>query len=162
MSSAVIVRVSHRYCAPAEKVFDAWLTPAQASRFLFRTRTGNVMQCQIQPAVGGGFTVTDRRPAAEGDESVFDVVHLGKYIEIERPQRLVFDLSVLNFGADESTRVTVDFRPLGSGTCEVTVTQDLGSGRDAQFHEEPSRRGWRAMLQNIERELFPQRVGVQL
>ncbi|QJW83260.1 hypothetical protein HK414_00295 [Ramlibacter terrae] len=74
----------------------------------------------------------------------------------------MFDLSVLNFGADESTRVTVDFQPLGSSTCEVTITQDLGAGRDAHFHEEPSRRGWTSMLQNIERELFPRRVGVQL
>jgi len=162
MSFAVIVRVSHRYCAPAERVFDAWLTPAQASRFLFRTRTGNVMQCQIQPKVGGGFTVTDRRPAAEGDESVFDVVHLGRYVEIDRPQRLAFDLSVLNFGAEESTRVTVDVRPLGSSTCEVTITHHMGSSRDAHFHEEPSRRGWTSMLQTIERELFPRRVGVQL
>lgn len=162
MSTAVTVRVSHRYCAPAEKLFDAWLTPAQAARFLFRTRTGNVMQCQIQPTVGGGFTVTDRRPAADGDESVFDVVHLGKYLEISRPGRLVFDLSVLNMGADESTRVTVDFQPLSASTCEVTITQDLGDGRDAQFHEAPSRKGWTSMLQTIERELFPRRVGVQL
>ena len=79
MSSAVIVRVAHRFNASAERVFDAWLTPAQASRFLFRTRTGNVMQCEIQPEVGGGFTVIDRRPAAEGDESVFDAEHRGTY-----------------------------------------------------------------------------------
>ncbi|MDB5749748.1 MAG: hypothetical protein JWP65_169 [Ramlibacter sp.] len=162
MSSAVTVRVSHRYCAPAEKVFDAWLTPAQASRFLFRTRTGNVMQCQIQPSVGGGFTVTDRRPAADGDESVFDVVHLGKFVAIERPHRLMFDLSVLNMGADESTRVTVEVKPLNAATCEVTISQELGAGRDAHFHQEPSRKGWTSMLQTIERELFPRRVGVQL
>lgn len=162
MSSAVIVRVSHRYCAPADKVFDAWLAPAQAARFLFRTRTGNVMQCRIEPRVGAGFTVTDRRPAAEGDESVFDVVHLGKYLEIQRPRRLVFDLSVLNFGADESTRVMVDVQPLNATACELTVTQELGGGREAQFHEEPARRGWTAMLQILERELFPRRVGVQI
>ena len=162
MSSAVTVRVSHRYCAPAEKLFEAWLNPAQASRFLFRTRTGNVMQCLIQPEVGGGFTVTDRRPAADGDESVFDVVHLGKYVEIRRPHKLLFDLSVLNVGADDSTRVTVDFKPLNATTCEVTITQELGSSRDAHYHEEPSRKGWTAMLATIERELFPRRVGVQL
>lgn len=162
MSSAVTVRVSHRYCAPAERVFDAWLTTAQAARFLFRTRTGNVMQCLIQPEVGGGFTVTDRRPAADGDESVFDVVHMGKYVEISRPNRLVFDLSVLSFGADETTRVTVDVQPLGSMACELTVTQELGAGREAHYNEEPARKGWTSMLQTMERELFPRRVGVQL
>jgi uncharacterized protein YndB with AHSA1/START domain len=164
MSSAVTVRVTHRYCATAEKVFDAWLTPGQASRFLFRTRTGNVMQCQLTPTVGGGFTVTDRRPAADGDESVFDVVHLGKYLEIDRPRRLVFDLSVLTFGSDDPTRVTIEVAPLGTGSmaCELTLTHDMGSSREAHYNQEASRRGWTSMLATLERELFPRRVGVQL
>ncbi|MDB5883788.1 MAG: ATPase [Ramlibacter sp.] len=162
MSSEVVVRVSHRYSASAERVFDAWLTPAQASRFLFRTRTGNVMQCEINPEVGGGFTVTDRRPAADGDESVFDVVHMGKYVEILRPKKLVFDFSVLTYGSEDQTRVTVEIVPLGPLASELTVTHNLGSSNQARMMEEPSRKGWDAMLANLERELFPRRVGVQL
>jgi len=162
MSSDVVIKVSHRYSASAERVFDAWLTPGQASRFLFRTRTGNVMQCEITPEVGGGFTVTDRRPAADGDESVFDVVHMGKYVEIQRPKRLVFDFSVLTYGSDDSTRVTVEVQPLGPLASELTVTHNLGSSSHAKMMEEPSRKGWDAMLSNLERELFPRRVGVQL
>jgi uncharacterized protein YndB with AHSA1/START domain len=162
MSSEVVVRVTHRFSASAERVFDAWLTPAQAARFLFRTRTGNVMQCEIQPEVGGGFTVTDRRPAADGDESVFDVVHLGKYIEIDRPHRLVFDFSVLTYGSDEPTRVTVEVQPLGPLASEVTLSHQLGHSQQARMMEEPSRKGWDAMLATMERELFPRRVGIQL
>jgi uncharacterized protein YndB with AHSA1/START domain len=143
-------------------VFDAWLTPGQASRFLFRTRTGNVMQCEITPEVGGGFTVTDRRPAADGDESVFDVVHMGKYVEIDRPRRLVFDFSVLTFGSDDTTRVTVEVTPLGSLASEVTITHNLGNSSHARNMEEATRKGWVAMLATLERELFPRRVGVQL
>lgn len=161
MSSSVVIRVTHRYSAPAERVFDAWLTPGQASRFLFRTRTGNVMQCEITPEVGGGFTVTDRRPAADGDESVFDVVHLGKYVEITRPRRLVFDLTVLTY-SDETTRVTVDVVPLGPQASELVLTHDLGANEHARMLEEPTRKGWVNMLQLIERELFPRRVGVHL
>jgi uncharacterized protein YndB with AHSA1/START domain len=162
MSSPVSVRVTHRYSASAERVFDAWLTPAQASRFLFRTRTGNVMQCEITPEVGGGFTVIDRRPAADGDESVFDVVHMGKYIEIDRPRRLVFDFSVLMFGSEDPTRVTVDIAPMGPMSCEVTLTHDMGGSEQARMMEETTRKGWTVMLTLIERELFPRRVGVQL
>lgn len=161
MSSSVVIRVTHRYSAPAERVFDAWLTPGQASRFLFRTRTGNVMQCEITPEVGGGFTVTDRRPAADGDESVFDVVHLGKYVEITRPRRLVFDLTVLTY-SDETTRVTVDVVPLGPQASELVLTHDLGANEHARMLEEPTRKGWVNMLALIERELFPRRVGVHL
>ena len=162
MSSPVIVRISHRYSAPADRVFDAWLTPAQASRFLFRTRTGNVMQCEITPEVGGGFTVIDRRPAADGDESVFDVVHMGKYIELDRPRRIVFDFSVLMFGSEDPTRVTVDIAPVSPLTCELTLTHDMGTSEHARMVEEPSRKGWTTMLALMERELFPRRVGVHL
>ena len=161
MSSPVVIRVSHRYSASAERVFDAWLTPGQASRFLFRTRTGNVMQCVITPEVGGGFTVTDRRPTADGDESVFDVVHMGKYVEITRPRRLVFDLTVLTY-TEETTRVTVEVTPLGSQASELTLTHELGSGDTARYMEETTTKGWVNMLALIERELFPRRVGVHL
>jgi uncharacterized protein YndB with AHSA1/START domain len=162
MSSPVVIRVTHRYSAPAERVFDAWLTSGQASRFLFRTRTGNVMRCEITPEVGGGFTVTDRRPAADGDESVFDVVHMGKYIEISRPRRLVFDFSVLTMGSDDPTRVTVDVTPLGPQSCELALTHEMGNTELARMMEEGSRKGWLNMLGAIERELFPRRVGIQL
>jgi uncharacterized protein YndB with AHSA1/START domain len=161
MSSPVVIRVTHRYSAAAERVFDAWLTPAQAARFLFRTRTGNVMQCEIVPEVGGGFTVTDRRPAADGEESVFDVVHLGKYIEIDRPKRLVFDFSVLSYG-DEPTRVVVEIAPLGPMACELTLTHEMGRSEHARMLEDTSRKGWINTLATIERELFPRRVGIQL
>jgi uncharacterized protein YndB with AHSA1/START domain len=161
MSSSVVVRVSHRFSASAERVFDAWLTPGQASRFLFRTRTGNVMQCVITPEVGGGFTVTDRRPTADGDESVFDVVHMGKYVEIARPRRLVFDLTVLTY-TEDTARVTVELAPLGSQACETKLTHDLGSSDIAHIMEEATAKGWANMLQLMERELFPRRVGVNL
>jgi len=162
MSSPVVIRVSHRYSAPADRVYDAWLTPAQASRFLFRTRTGNVMQCEISPEVGGGFTVIDRRPAADGEESVFDVVHLGKYVELQRPRRIVFEFSVLMFGTEDPTRVTVDIAPVSPQTCELTLTHEMGSTEHARQLEESSRKGWVNMLALIERELFPRRVGVHL
>jgi len=161
MSSKVVVSVSHRYCAPAERVFDAWLTPWQASRFLFRSRSGIVMQCELQPEVGGAFTVVERRNASEGDESVFNMVHSGRYVEITRPSRLVFDVSVLSF-PDESTRVTVDVLATTPQTCEVVVKHELGDSRHAFAIEESTRREWTNMLTLLERELFPRRVGVQL
>jgi uncharacterized protein YndB with AHSA1/START domain len=161
MSSQAVVSVTHRYCAPADRVFDAWLTPWQASRFLFRSRSGTVMQCELQPEVGGAFSVVERRNASEGDESVFNVVHSGRYIEIDKPRRLSFDLSVLAF-SDETTRVTVDIAPSTAQTCEVTVTHELGTSRHAFAIEEGTRRSWDNMLTLLERELFPRRIGVHL
>lgn len=161
MSSQAVVSVTHRYCAPADRVFDAWLTPWQASRFLFRSRAGTVMQCELQPEVGGAFTVIERRNAAEGDESVFNVVHSGRYVEIAKPRRLVFDVSVLAF-SDEMTRVTVDITPTTPQTCEIALKHELGSSRHALAIEESTRRDWTNMLALLERELFPRRIGVHL
>lgn len=152
-----MVRVHHRFSVSAERVFDAWLTPSQASRFLFATRTGNVMQCEINPVVGGGFVVTDRRPLADGDESVFDVVHRGNYVALERPRLLVFHFVVASY-SDVATRVTLDFVPQGPHACEVHLTHEMGDDEEALAMQEPSRRGWAQMLATLERELFPKRV----
>jgi len=159
MSSPVVVRVSHRYTAPAERVYDAWLTPWQASRFLFRTRMGTVMQCEIVPEVGGSFTVIERRNAAEGDESVFNVMHTGKYLELTRPTRIVFDLNVLG-SSDAPTRVSVDIVPAGPQACEVVLTHEMGDSNYARAVEDVTRRGWDGMLDMLERELFPRRISV--
>src|SRR3569832_763290 len=112
MSANVIVRVTHRYNVAVDKVFDAWLNPALAARFLFATRTGNILHCDIEPEVGGGFVVTDRRPVGDGDESFFDAQHRGTYVEIDRPKRIVFDFTVEPY-TDAATRVELDFLPLG-------------------------------------------------
>lgn len=161
MSSQVVVHATHRYCAPAERVFDAWLTPWQASRFLFRSRAGTVMQCELQPEVGGAFSVVERRNASEGDESVFNVVHSGRYLEIIRPRRLVFEVSVLAFSEDP-TRVTVEVASTTPQTSELVVRHELGSDRHAFAIQDHTRREWDNMLSLLERELFPRRIGVHL
>jgi uncharacterized protein YndB with AHSA1/START domain len=146
----VVVRVTHRYNVPVERVFDAWLTPAQAARFLFATRTGNILHCDIDPRVGGGFLVTDRRPVPDGDESFFEAQHRGTYVEIERPNRLAFDFGVEPMHTN-TTRVTIDFVPLGPNISEIVLTHDLGSGRDAKANAERTRQGWARMLAQLEK-----------
>src|SRR4051812_22509665 len=120
MPEPVLVRVTHRYSVPVERVFDAWLAPAQAARFLFATRTGNILHCEIHPEVGGGFTVTDRRPVGDGEESFFDAQHRGTYVEIDRPSRLAFDFCVEPYSS-AATRVTLDFVPMGASISELVL-----------------------------------------
>ncbi|HSH90978.1 MAG TPA: SRPBCC domain-containing protein [Ramlibacter sp.] len=152
MADPVIVRVTHRYNLPAERVFDAWLTPAQAGRFLFTTRTGNILHCEIDPRVGGEFTVTDRRPNADGDESFFDAQHRGVYTEIDRPSRLAFDFSVEPY-SDAPTHVTIDVVPMGPNICELVLTHNLGEGTTANVMQERTRQGWTNMLGQLEKVL---------
>ena len=152
MADSFTVRVTRRFNLPAERVFDAWLNPSLAGRFLFATRTGTVLHCEIDPQVGGEFTVTDRRPTADGDESFFDAQHRGTYIEMDRPSRLVFDFAVEPY-SDSPTRVTLDFVPLGTSMCEVVLTHDLGDSEDAAVYADRTRQGWTTMLEHLEKVL---------
>jgi uncharacterized protein YndB with AHSA1/START domain len=109
------IRVRHRYSASPERVFDAWLDPAKASRFLFATPTGQMVRAEVDARVGGQFTFVDRR---EGE----DVAHVGEYLEIERPRRLAFTFAVPKY-SPVVTRVFIDITPLESG-CELTLTHE--------------------------------------
>ena len=159
MTSNASVRVSRRYNVAVDKVFDAWLTPAQAARFLFATRTGNIMHCEIEPAIGGQFVVTDRRPVGDGEESFFEAQHRGTFIEIDRPKRLMFDF-VVEPSATEPTRVTLDFVPLGVSMCELVLTHDMGEVDEPKTHAKRAEQGWTKMLDQLEKVLTTRSWGV--
>jgi uncharacterized protein YndB with AHSA1/START domain len=111
----VTVRVTHHFIASAERVFDAWLDPAKAGEFLFATPKGKMVRVDIDARVGGAYRIAERR---DGE----DVEHVGKYLEIERPRRLVFTLVVPKY-SKESTTVTIEIVPEGRG-CVLTLTHE--------------------------------------
>jgi uncharacterized protein YndB with AHSA1/START domain len=94
-------------------VFDAWLDPALARRFLFTTAHSEVVVCEIQARVGGRFNIVDRRAGQD------DIVHVGEYLVIDRPRRLVFTFGVPQFDPAMTT-VTIDIRAEPGG-CELTL-----------------------------------------
>jgi uncharacterized protein YndB with AHSA1/START domain len=130
-----IVCVTHRFSASAERVYDAFLDPARAGRFLFATATGHIVRCEIDARVGGTFTIVDRR----GGE---DVAHTGEYVTLERPRLIVFTLTVEQYSSERST-VTIEIAPLGTG-CEVTLTHEM-TAVDAPSRDR-TEDGWRAIL----------------
>ena len=136
MENRRAVLVTHRFSASAERVFDAWLDPAKAGRFLFATPQGRMVRAEIDARVGGSFVFTDRR---DGE----DIEHRGTYLEIDRPRRLVFTFSVPKFSA-EATRVAVDITPQDSG-CELTLTHE-GVLPD---YAERTRSGWKMILETL-------------
>jgi uncharacterized protein YndB with AHSA1/START domain len=116
MSAApgVTLQVKRHFSASAERVFDAWLDPERARKFLFATPSGQMIRVEIDPRVGGAFCFVRR----EGD----DIEHTGEYLEIDRPRRLVFTFSVPKFST-LSTKVIIDIVPQGTG-CELTLTHE--------------------------------------
>lgn len=132
------LKVVHRCRASAERVFDAFLDPQVASRFLFATPAGEMIVCEIDARVGGRFDLTERRP------DMGDVKHVGEYLEIDRPRRLVFTFGVPQFDP-AMTRVEVEIRPLSDG-CEVTLVQ-----RDTtEEWVERTKDGWSRILGSLD------------
>jgi uncharacterized protein YndB with AHSA1/START domain len=109
---SVEVRVSQRFDASPERVFDAWLDPAMASAWLFATASRPVARVEIDARVGGSFRFVDWRGGHE-------VEHAGEYLEIVPPRRLVFTLAMEN-SPRVVTRVTAEIVELDAG-CELTL-----------------------------------------
>ncbi len=110
-----IVQVTRRFSASAERVFDAWLDPNTVGKWLFATPTGKMSKVKIDARVGGSCLIVEQRDGT-------DVEHIGEYLEIDRPRRLVFTLKVPKYSV-ESTKVTVEIRALESG-CELTLIHE--------------------------------------
>ena len=134
------IRVTRRFRQPAERVFDAWLDPEKAAKFLFATPAGEMVRAEIDPRVGGHFVFVDRRDGV-------DIAHRGAYIAIERSRRLVFTFTVSGY-EDSITRVTVDIVAQAEG-CEITLTHD---GVLADFAER-AEAGWSTILDTLARRL---------
>lgn len=138
----VVVQVRHRFAASAERVFDAWLNPATAGRWLFATPAGEMVRVQIDARVGGRYSIVERRGGEE-------VEHAGEYLEMDRPRRLAFTFSVPAY-SPTADRVTIDIAPLEHG-CELTLTHELGANM-AEITGK-AKEGWMGLLRGLEATL---------
>ncbi len=129
------VGVTRRFEAPAEAVFDAWLDAATVGQWLFATPDGEPVRAALDPRPGGGFEIVERRAGEE-------VLHSGRYEEVDRPRRLVFTLQVPTYSPNWE-RVAIDIAPDGQG-CELTLGQSLAA--DAPADPERIEQGWRKVL----------------
>jgi len=135
----VTARVVRRFNAPVERVFDAWLDQRSVGRWLFATADGTVVRAELDPRVGGRYTIVDNR-AGE------DALHTGKYLEIDRPRRLMFTLAV-DEDSTAADRVTVEFEPRGERESELAITHVM----DPEYAEfvERTETGWRGVLDRL-------------
>ena len=133
------LRITRRFDFPMERVFDAWLDPAKAGNFLFATPTGKMIRVDIDARVGGSFNFTRR----DGD----DVEHVGTYLEIDRPRRLVFTFAVPKYSKVVTT-VRIDLKPLPTG-CELTLTHQ---GVVPEWFD-ATREGWGKILDTLSSQL---------
>ncbi len=137
------IRVSRRFAAPAEAVFDAWLLETSLGEWLFATPEGEMVRVEIEPHVGGRFEIVERRGGEE-------VLHTGLYEEMARPLRLAFTLQVPRYSPG-SERVAIEIVPEAEGGCALTLTQTLAA--DAPASAEQVESGWSAILDALAERL---------
>ncbi|MGN6280078.1 MAG: SRPBCC family protein [Sphingomonas sp.] len=131
------VTLARTFAATPERVFYAWLDPAQVRRFLFATPDGAMQTVEIDARVGGDALIVERR----GDK---EALHRLRYEAIDRPRALVFLFKACIAGgpvADEWTRVSNAIDPEGQGA-RLTLTHE---GVWPDF-EAKTREGWTMIL----------------
>jgi uncharacterized protein YndB with AHSA1/START domain len=132
------VRLTRYFDASPERVFDAWLVPRTLGQWMFgpRVRDENVVRLEVDPRVGGRFSLKVER----GGEVVD---HVGQYLEIERPHRLVFTWAVKGDSDDAPSQVRIEIAASGSG-CVLTLVHTM----DARWadYAQRTQAGWNTML----------------
>lgn len=114
----LLARVTRRFGASPERVFEAWLDPEMIGAWMFgpAVRDEEIVRIAVDARVGGSFSFVVRR---QGDE----VDHIGEYLELVPPRRLAFTWGVKQAATDMS-RVSIDFLPMEPG-CELTLVHEL-------------------------------------
>ncbi|MGI9227291.1 MAG: SRPBCC family protein [Gammaproteobacteria bacterium] len=99
--------------ASIEDVFDAWLNPETLSKFILPMPGMPEPQTQNEAYEGGSFSIIMH----VGEDKI---PHTGKYLEIRRPNKLVFTWES-PFSTDNST-VTLNFTALDEDKTNVELT----------------------------------------
>ena len=136
IKSPIKVTVIRRFNNAPERVFDAWLEPEMIAQWMFgpAVRDEEIVRLTAVARIGGSFSFLVRRNGEEID-------HIGTYLEIRRPNRLVFTWGI---GDAEGSRVTVEIVGHESG-CELTLTHELDP--DWVDYADRTKAAWEKMLE---------------
>jgi len=101
------VRVTRRYVASAMRVFEAWVDPPRIERWITALAPQDeVVRFAVKPRVRHAFVLVVRRGREE-------VSYSGEYLEIIRPQRIVFTW-VEPVVSKETMLVSIELSPVPS------------------------------------------------
>ena len=144
-------RVVH---AQRETVFKAWTAAEHVKRW-FSPEGYTIPEAEIEPRVGGAFSLAMRSPAGE--------VHWirGSFVEIAPPTRLVIDMRVTDAAGKALFRAytEVDFSDTLGGTQLDVVQTYTVLDPAAAWMVGGAPEGWRSTLDKLEQEVVRMRGG---
>lgn len=139
----LIVRVQRLIRAPRERVFDAWLRPELRRRWWVTGRPEGLHVCEIDARVGGRYVMKQigscDRDALDPD---YEWTMEGEFVELVRPERIVFTWNVNHDPPVTNNRVTIELREVPGGT-QVTLTHE---GCPTPRLRDGTDEGWTALL----------------
>jgi uncharacterized protein YndB with AHSA1/START domain len=134
--SELTTTISKHFNASPDAVFDAWTDPEGLGAWFSPMTTASVPKLDLR--VGGEFQID-----MHGED--MDFVHTGKYLEVDRPGRLVF--TWISVGtADQETTVTVEIAADGDGSMLTLTHENFPSEESRDNHAQ----GWAAILGKFE------------
>lgn len=148
MTSKIEAKVTHRFKASADRVYDAWLDPKKARPWMEAALTklglaGDIQRVEIDARVGGKFFFSDMRDGTEAR-------HWGTYLELDRPRKIAFTWIVDEAEESDPSKVALTIEPDGEG-CIATIVHEM----DAQWADyiAQTQSGWGCMLKAIDASL---------
>jgi uncharacterized protein YndB with AHSA1/START domain len=131
------LRVERLFAQAPDRLFDAWLDPERALKWLAAANVDNAEpRVALDARVGGTFSIAWRH---DGVESGI----IGEYLEIDRPELLVFTLAMARDSVNES-RVIVEWFPDRKG-CRLMLSHvELPPGEAGRMA-----RAWRTVLDRL-------------
>lgn len=148
------VRIQEAFDAPRERVFDAWVRPEMLERW-FAPHGCSLRIERLDARTGGGFHWCIDDPAFG------ECWTIGSYIEVVRPERIVFTSVIADasgqpatpasqghdpeWPAETAVRVTFDER---GGQTVVTLEQSVSEALAKRTGAHPS---WKEMLERLSR-----------
>lgn len=135
MSGSGVIEIQRRLPAPVGEVFRWWTEADRLQQWM--VPEGSV-DAKVDLRVGGSFQIVMR-----GDGMVIE--HVGEYIEIEEPRRIVFTWASPYTGPRPSL-VTVELEPDGEHGTHLRLIHAELPESVADSH----RGGWRAMLVRLD------------
>ena len=135
------LRIERTFAAPVGTVFDAWTSVEVLRRWWPAGYGWTTPEAEVDLRVGGRLRLVMRDPAGAeyGGE--------GRYLEIDRPSRLVFSWrwDDPSLGPDEQ-RVEVTFTANPDASTTVVLVNDGLDDVAARSHEE----GWQLSFDNLD------------
>lgn len=143
------LRLTRRFDAPREQVFDAWTNPELLRRWWAALQGWETSLAEVDLRPAGRYRLSMRDPEVGAEYTV-----AGEFLEVRRPERLAYtwtwegDPEIMR--GSEGTIVVVELREDGDGTALELTHRGFDGEHIRDLHLE----GWTGCLDNLEERVL--------